>query len=168
MNWSTASEKENLYYEVYRSVDGIRFERVGTVSGAGSTNTESKYSFNDPIDGLRGTVYYRLKDIDMDGKGTFSKIVSLNLDGRATTIDFNTYPNPFVKDLKLVVNSQREKQATILLTDVTGQKYVAKTVLVQRGQNIVVLPDLEKLSKGVYMVQVIMEGETFTQKVIKY
>jgi len=167
VKWTTLSEKENAYFEVYRSTDGINFDRVGTVLGNGTTNQSNDYAYTDKIDGLTGTIYYRLKDIDIDGRGTFSKIVSLHLSGGTDALKVSVYPNPFSTNLKVLVNSKREAMATVKLTNVAGQQVAVRNVLVQRGQNIVVLPELEKLNRGVYVIEVITEEGSIVEKVIK-
>ncbi len=78
LTWETASEKNNLYFEVQRSPDSILFEPIGRVDGAGTTSTSRQYTYLDTAPELSGgTTYYRLKQVDSDGKSTLSKVVSV-------------------------------------------------------------------------------------------
>ncbi|GEM_PF-3050086 len=166
LKWTTLSEKENAYFEVYRSTNGVQFERVGTVAGSGTTGSTNNYQFTDDIEGISGIIYYRLKDIDYDGNGTYSKIISLRGENNAAT-GISVYPNPFVADIKVTVNSSREHMATIRLTNIAGQVLVSKQVMVQRGQNIVVLPELNKLQKGLYIVEFVSDDTRVVEKILK-
>ncbi len=165
LKWTTLNEKENAYFEVYRSQNGVDFERIGTVAGSGTTGLSNNYQFTDDINGLSGIIYYRLKDIDFDGNGTFSKIIFLRGENSVATI--SVYPNPFVGNIKVTVNSSREQLAIIRLTNMAGQIVVKKQALIQRGHNIVVLPELNKLQKGLYIVEFVSDETKVIEKILK-
>ena len=78
LNWATASELNNHYFTVQRSVDGVEFEQVGEVAGAGTTSVEQHYQLIDNSP-KSGTSYYRLKQTDFDGKFTYSDIISVDM-----------------------------------------------------------------------------------------
>ncbi|MFD2919488.1 T9SS type A sorting domain-containing protein [Terrimonas rubra] len=166
LKWTTFNEKENAYFEVYRSLNGVDFEQVGIVAGNGTTGLTNTYQFADDITGLEGIIYYRLKDIDFDGRGNFSKIISLRGDNN-NPATISVYPNPFTTDIKLTLNNNREQSGTIRLTNITGQVLVSKKILLQRGENIVVLPGLDKLQKGLYVVEFISDEVKIIEKVMK-
>ena len=95
LEWQTASEISNAYYEVQRSPDGRSFAAIGEhLTGAGDTKNSQHYSFRDklPISGLN---YYRLKQVDFDGRFTFSHIIAVQ--GKKPIVTL--YPNPVAKDL---------------------------------------------------------------------
>lgn len=74
ITWSTATEINNDFFTLERSVDGTNFEEIGSVSGAGTTNEVQEYSFAD-LDPAQGTSYYRLKQTDYDGTSeTFNMV----------------------------------------------------------------------------------------------
>lgn len=77
--WQTASEKNNDYFLLERSINGFEFERIAMVQGAGNTQVEQEYLFSD-YDFLPGTSYYRLKQVDFDGKSETVDIISLQND----------------------------------------------------------------------------------------
>jgi hypothetical protein len=76
LDWTTITEKNNDYFIVQRTVDGIIYENIGTVKGAGTTNERQNYSLVDyrPYD---GTSYYRIKQTDYDGAFEYSDIISV-------------------------------------------------------------------------------------------
>lgn len=73
-NWSTASESENSHFIVERSRDGVEFDKIGTVEGAGTTQQVQHYEYVD-LDPVIGVSYYRLVQVDMDGTQSFSDMV---------------------------------------------------------------------------------------------
>lgn len=75
--WSTASEKDNSYFTVERSVDALSWESIYTIAGHGSSNTPYNYSIFDSSP-KNGISYYRLKQIDKDDRFSYSKILSIN------------------------------------------------------------------------------------------
>ncbi len=77
LSWQTASEQENDHFELQRSADGLAFEEIAIVPGAGTSNEPHFYAFADDKP-FPGKNYYRLKQVDFDGKYTHSKVVSVN------------------------------------------------------------------------------------------
>ena len=91
LHWTTSSEINNDHFTVERSGDGVYFEPVGTVAGAGNSNTALHYQLTDD-EPLPGTSYYRLKQTDFDGQHTWSEIVPVQ---RLTgSVELTVYPNP--------------------------------------------------------------------------
>jgi Secretion system C-terminal sorting domain len=91
LNWQTVTERHNSHFVIQKSKDGQGFVDIGTVKG-GTTNTPQYYAFSDesPFNGIN---YYRLKQVDNDGKEDFSKVVSVTVlvDGKK---GLRVYPNP--------------------------------------------------------------------------
>jgi hypothetical protein len=167
LEWTTTIEKDNDHFDVERSIDGVSFVSVGTVEGSGTTTLLHNYSFNDPLANLSGIIYYRLKDVDVDGKFGYSKIVALRLDGSSMSASFSAYPNPFVSNIKLSVTSERTTNALVSLTNTAGQRLISQTVQLQNGENVVVLQNLAALQPGIYVVELATEDGKNYQKVIK-
>lgn len=89
LNWITATESDNAYFEVQRSTDGTSFNTVGIVNGAGTTYTEQHYVHDDiaPIPGMN---YYRLRQVDLDGASGFSEVRPVRwnvLEGSSAWVD---------------------------------------------------------------------------------
>jgi uncharacterized repeat protein (TIGR01451 family) len=116
LNWSTASEKNNAYFVVLRSTDGIHFDSVGYVKGKNNSNSASTYSYED-ASAPSVTVYYQLKQVDNDNTSSRSKIISLQGD---LDIGMYVYPNPFSEEVIIKVNSAEKKKLSIKVTAVTG------------------------------------------------
>lgn len=155
-DWATASEKNNDYFTVERSSDGIQFEPVGNVKGSGTCSEKHNYSLTDdnPFGGIS---YYRLKQTDFDGKDSYSLVVSLNNpDLNRSTI----YPNP-AHD-KFILKGSELEGAQITVTNLVGQKVA---VLSEKMKDAVVF-DASGLTPGVYFVRISKNSETVTKKVV--
>ena len=91
--WATASEKNSQQFEVERSANGRDFERLGTVAAAGSSSSARRYELTDTNPPTRqSTLYYRLKQVDLDGTFSYSPVRTVTLAGAAVGISL--YPNP--------------------------------------------------------------------------
>jgi hypothetical protein len=154
--WEVADEVDVRGYQVERSSNGVEFTSVGFVGA----NGKPSYSFadNNPAE---GTVYYRVKNIDIDGKYKYSSTVKLN--GKNVSTVLRAYPIP----ARNQVTVQHERMATgkITLTTVDGR--IVKQ-LTPGSNNIQTSIDLGSVAPGIYMVRVDDgNGNTESIKVVK-
>lgn len=94
LEWRTSSETNNYGFEIERKTGDFSFEAIGFIEGSGTTSAPQSYSFIDKNVGS-GTYYYRLKQLDYDGKFEFSSALEVNLSGPADFSLAQNYPNPF-------------------------------------------------------------------------
>jgi hypothetical protein len=92
LDWQTATEKNNAQFEILRSNNGIDFYKIGSVKGAGTSNTINTYTYTD-IDPFNGIRYYKLRQVDFNGTTTTSQTISLENKSEVTTAT-SIYPNP--------------------------------------------------------------------------
>lgn len=95
LQWLTRNEENNARFEVERSVDGSRFVQLGAVAGAGESQTEQAYSFRDRSP-LPGENFYRLRQVDVDGRSSYSNVIVVSIAGGLTV-----FPNPAQTELQL-------------------------------------------------------------------
>ena len=83
LNWHTAQEFNTSNFTVQRSFDGLNFENIGNVQAAGNSTNSNAYSFTDAGVANKGksTIYYRLLTADVDGKSSFSPVITLRITG---------------------------------------------------------------------------------------
>lgn len=91
LKWTTATEKNSARFEVERSLDGEAFAKVGAVAAAGSSSTARTYTYTD-ASAPAGLVYYRLRQVDLDGTATYSPVRTVTLAGAVTGLTL--VPNP--------------------------------------------------------------------------
>ncbi len=146
VNWTTASETNNDYFTVERSVDGIDWKVIGKINGAGNSNLELNYSFQDirPVNGLS---YYRLKQTDFDGQFTYSPIKSVEC---SINYDFELFPNPLQQGETIHFDNlaPHNSASEILIYSLSGM--LIKRIQIQTFQEKVNLPI--EMKPGIYFV----------------
>ncbi|MBK9254901.1 MAG: BspA family leucine-rich repeat surface protein [Saprospiraceae bacterium] len=143
LNWSTASELNNDYFTIERSLDGKNWDMIGKVNGMGNSNRNQNYLFTDETP-LKGKSYYRLKQTDFDGKDTYFNIISSSCEGIG---EFSISPNPSTNGIFTI--SVPEQNSDVVITDALG-KIILETKINEEETQI----DLSNQIPGVYMVRV--------------
>lgn len=159
LNWTTASEKNNRGFEVQRSANGEQFSTVLYKEGRGTTAARTNYEAVDskPMPGLS---YYRLKQIDTDGKVSFTPPVAIK---NASLIEATFYPNPTNGPLTISLPQARTESAVrVSISDLMG-RVVKEQTLSSAGE-----VDLSQLNAGTYIVTVGEGTQKITRKVVKY
>lgn len=160
LNWKTASEENNDYFDVQHSADGKTFTSIGKVTGAGTSTSENSYSFKDE-NPFAGTNYYKLVQHDFDGKTSSSKVVAVNSNIAAAALSVYAAPS----DLKITLSSPNKTEGTFEVFDIGGKKLASTSTAVNKGYNQLSVP--VSLQSGVHFIRYTADGETFTQKFMK-
>lgn len=162
--WSTETERDNDYFVVERSDDGILFTELNVIQGVGNSNYETKYYFadNDPI---IGTNYYRLKQVDINGSENYSEVKSVNiLDDYYDLLSVN--PNPTNDRTEIVFNAYGNESAELKIYSMSGKLIEHATILCQKGGNRMEI-DLSDQQKGIYMLNLVTNHKTYSSKIVK-
>jgi len=167
LKWITEIEINSDHFMVQRSDDGINFTDRGKVNAQGNSNTRTSYSFTDALNSQSAIVYYRLKMVDKDGTYAYSKIVAIKLNGSMSEEGFSVYPNPFISDIKVMVNVSTDANARIRLIAFDGKEMLNRMVDVQKGENIVVLRDFGAIATGNYILEITTPDGKFVKKMMK-
>jgi len=118
LSWQTASEKNNLGFEIERSRNAFDWQVLDFIEGHGTTDAFQHYTYTDQRP-RAGYNYYRLKQIDFDGSFEFSEIRSVYQEIEAGhTIE--VFPNPSDGRFTLRLHNPKEKKAFLKLLDSTG------------------------------------------------
>jgi hypothetical protein len=117
LTWITASETNNDYFIIRKTKDGVNFENIGTMKGAGTTSTMSQYSFTDTNLGPELT-YYQIVQVDYDGKKSESWLVSLD---KEMSANYNIFPNPTDGVFTLSKTIDVSKEIEIEIKDLAGR-----------------------------------------------
>ncbi|MEI6507720.1 MAG: T9SS type A sorting domain-containing protein [Bacteroidota bacterium] len=168
LNWTTASEINNKGFDIERSVDGKTFEKINFVKGKGNAVSVNSYQFTDvstPLD-MTKVLYYRLKQIDFDGKFSFSKIVEVNLNNTVQN-NITVYPNPFNSTISVNIFTETSQAFEICVTDLQGRNIATLNRTADKGLNTLQLDELNSLHQGIYLMQIKTSTETQTLKLIK-
>jgi hypothetical protein len=167
LDWTTVIEENTNYFEVQRAVDGAAgFADLAKVTAAGNSQQTLQYSYDDVMKGDSHPAYsYRLKMTDLDGKFTYSKIVTLQplISGLSVRVS----PNPFVQPLSLIVFAPAVAPAVLTVTDMSGKKLIVKALTLQKGENSLDAGMLAGLSQGLYFIHVATDTQQQTIKFVK-
>lgn len=167
LNWITASETNNKGFEVERSVDGKSFNRIDFVPGAVNANRKNSYNYLDAGALVKNTVvYYRLKQVDLNGKYTYSNIVKVSSSNKAENTVLIA-PNPFTSEINAIVTAKQSGMATINIVDLQGRTVVSAQKQVVEGMNTLQLNNLDNLQTGVYFIRIATTDEVIVTKVVK-
>jgi hypothetical protein len=141
LSWQTASELKNSFFTIERSADGISFQALAFVPGAGTSNLSHTYESEDESP-LQGISYYRLKQTDFDGKSEHFNIVEVNFSGN----QFVLYPNP--NSGKFILQLKNAKEELVQILNCVGEKvYDGK---ISNGAN----PFELSLLPGIYLLSI--------------
>ncbi len=166
--WETASELNNDFFEVERSLDGVTFGAIGQVAGAGTTPLNQRYEFLD-AEAMRlkmPTLYYRLRQVDFDGSVDFSPVVKVTLEP-ASGIGLEAFPSPFSDELNIRVGVSESSPVQIRVFDLAGKVLWEESQASFSGQQTVIFQAGDRLSPGVYLVRVDAGNRSQTLRVIK-
>lgn len=163
LKWQTSQELNNDRFELYRSYDGSNFELATTIAGAGNSSLPKNYSYQDRIN-LDGNVYYKLKQIDIDGKFSFSNIIRLSSSNNNES--FKVYPNPVANNFTVSFGAPKTGMATLLIRNTNGQTVYRKSVSVIKGNNSISISG-QQLSPGMYYVTVTNDEINYNAKLQK-
>ncbi len=160
LSWRTATEQNNDYMAVERSADGVKFEELGRVKGAGDTQEPQEYTFVDD-NPLRGINYYRLRQVDFDGAFEYHKTISVLFDGKESGLGVRAFPNPAQGSLQASWAANADQPTTLQVLDMTGRQLAEYQL--PAGVSTYELP-LNAMPAGLYILQARQGGRTETMR----
>ncbi|GAB2811342.1 hypothetical protein GCM10027043_08470 [Ferruginibacter profundus] len=171
LQWTTATENNNLGFEVQRSTDGVNFTAIGFVNsqaqGGNSTRTLN-YNFtdNNPAGSRQ---YYRFSQVDINNHSKLSNVVRIDGDKPLVIQVDAVFPNPAITTVNVEVNAPAKSKLTVYLVDNAGRIALQQDVTVETGKNIIPV-DISKLANASYTLKVSTASgntESFKVMVIK-
>lgn len=161
LTWVTTSEVNSSHYIIERSSDGRNFASIGQVTSNNRTQ-QSTYNAidNNPVAGIN---YYRLVMVDNDGQFTYSKIIAVNMNSKQTFTTDNAVVSAY--QVKLSVNSIKEQQLNIVMTDAAGRVVLKKQVLLTTGTNTIT-NSISAIAKNVYYIKIFTDEYSAVRTVL--
>jgi Secretion system C-terminal sorting domain len=153
LTWTTLTELNNKMFKIERSYDGKNFTEIGEVKGAGTTEFPRSYTFYD--EGPLSISYYRLRQIDFDGKTKPSNIVSVSLNKNS---DITLFPNP-TKD-KIAFNTTAFEPNRVVVYNNLGQIVMDKTYQINEL-------DVSSLPTGLYVLELTSDNLKVNKRFVK-
>jgi len=161
-NWSTATETNNDYFTIEKSLDGVNFVTAGTVDGAGNSTSIKNYSFTD-FNSYAGSSYYRLSQTDYNGERKTFPLVSAKDCNSSYSSEVNAYNNQN-GSIVIVLNTDAAQHYSAVLYDAQGNKVKAQDFESVKGNNNFKL-DVTNCQLGVYFLQINNGGEQVSKKI---
>ncbi|NVO31294.1 cadherin-like domain-containing protein [Hymenobacter lapidiphilus] len=163
LTWRTATELNNSHFEVERSFDGRSFASVARVAGQGNSSSTTSYTRTDAGVAAKATglVYYRLRQVDLDGTSSYSDVKTVRFSRIAS---ISLAPNPTTATTELDLRQLPEGSYQVQVLDAVGRVVLATTA---RGGSQPTL-DLRTAPSGTYIVLVRGEGgRQFSKRLVK-
>ena len=148
--WNTATEINNSGFEVQKNIAGT-WTKIGFVNGAGTSNVSHSYSYSD-VNSAATTYSYRLKQIDHDGKFTYSSAIEVTTSLTADDYKLSqNYPNPFNPSTKFSFAMKNAERTTVKIYNAVGQEVATLfNGIAQAGQVYLLTFDAKNLPSGIY------------------
>ena len=158
LKWTTSSEHNTAYYDVEKSNDSKNWKTIATQTAAGNSSAESSYEvFDNEI--VFGTSYYRIKQIDIDGKFAYSIVKQIT---HLQDNEISIYPNPC--SMNTITISIKDYTSTSKLTIYTldGKMMLSDHIHAQNNTM-----DVSHLPKGTYLLRIANSEKTYTSKLVR-
>jgi len=163
VKWTTETEINNKFFDIERSTDGSHFTSIGKVDGAGNTTLIQHYSLLDP-NPANGINYYRLKQVDFDGKFTYSKVVAVNV--TRMNVALKIYPNPAISNITAEYKGFINTKVNIQLVDNYGRIVMSSVQQPGASGRINLQLNNNVKTAGTYWLKMTTDKETLQQKVV--
>ena len=157
IKWATAQEINSKLFIVERSIDGRNWVTAGSVNAAGNSTTTSSYTLTDytPATGLN---YYRLKQIDLDGKFQYSQVKTVTFDKQTA---FNILPNPAKNFVNISWVKSNDAPVTVSVVDFAG-KVIQQSSTTATNLQL----NTSHFAKGTYIIKVLNGQQVSTKKLL--
>jgi len=166
LKWSTASELNNDYFEIRRSLNGVTFETIGTVDGNGNSSNLIDYSFTDGSP-ASGANFYQLRQVDFDGAAEDHHVITVDNNFVREGVSMTIYPNPATQDnLNFIIQSGDDHTPFHLkIVDLSGRIFHSETIDPEFSF-VGKIQANEQMKSGIYYLLLQQGSRTATQKLI--
>ena len=164
--WVTSYEQNNDYFEIERSFKGNNFETIGKVEGKGNSIQDVSYAFQDHKIESNGVYSYRLRQVDFDGKVSYSNTIDIEV-LRTDVVKTSIYPNPSIGQVNIEVSAGEGKKVVANIYDSQGKLVISNVInAISEASEMKSTIDAGALSKGVYFVILNIDGNITSHKLI--
>jgi Secretion system C-terminal sorting domain/GEVED domain len=153
LKWQTATERNNSYFQIEHSINGLDFKSIGVVKGNGNSTGLKNYSFTH-TNPTNGANYYRLKQVDIDGQFDYSKVVNVTIENDKISI----YPNPNNGLFEIIGDIT---ESLIRVIDPFGRVIIEQKIADNK------LIDIQSQPTGLYFVEILRGGSATLTKIVK-
>lgn len=149
LTWQTASEHNSSHFDIEKSRDGETWDVIGQQIAAGNTTELLNYLFVD-AEKNNATVYYRLNQVDVDGKNEYFGPITLACE--QNSFEASTMPNPSSEDFWLRIQTENNESVSLQIKDINGAVIHGEELTIMKGINM--FPIRKHLTPGIYLIDV--------------
>lgn len=153
LSWATLTEVNNYGFNIERKIENSDWEKIGFTKGYGNSNSLKSYSFIDQ-NVQNGKIYYRLKQIDLDGKFKYSNVIELNIKTLNIVELKQNYPNPFNPYTTISYYLPNTLKVSLVVYDATGREVATLANDFQSAGTHSVIFDGNKFASGIYYYRI--------------
>ncbi len=167
IEWVTETEKNNSYFTIHRSADGINFEEVQRIPGSGNTTSEKKYSWFDASP-FKGTSYYQLSQTDFNGKTTTHQMITFTDGCVKNSAEITISPNPFHDEFEIIVSLTEDSEVSVDVYDNMGRKIKSalQSIKLPEGKHFIEVEGMD-LKPSVYFIRTLINGQVMSLRAVK-
>ena len=167
LNWTVLHNEGVNSFEIEYSLDRNNFQLLNTINPEGELTGTASYSASHDISGIHtGIIYYRLRIAGKNGKVVYSNIITMRLSAEIKA-GLLIYPNPSAGEQVFAsVQSPRTTMGEYIITDLGSKIIGRKKILLYAGNNTITLSELDNKQPAAYFIKMIVDGNTFIQKII--
>jgi hypothetical protein len=162
LNWKTATEVNNNRFDIERMMENNAWQNIGSLAGAGNSNSPKSYSFIDNSPLSIGKYSYRLKQVDNDGNYKYSSIVEIDFTSAPNSYSLEqNYPNPFNPSTTISYGLPNASNVSLKIYNILGEQVASLVNKVMPAGYQTVVFDASKLASGMYIYR--LEAGSFVQ-----
>jgi len=160
IDWATATEKNNNYFTVEKTRDGVNYEPVARVNGAGNSSYVLNYRLTD-TDPYQGVSYYRLKQTDYNDAYSYSYVVPAACDSGEP--EFTVYPTPSFGNFNVFFKGITGKEVLLVVRNMMGEEFYSKGFMLDEHSFLQSINLSGKLIPGIYIVIASSDDRVFNR-----
>jgi hypothetical protein len=165
LTWKVENEGEVKTYVLERSKDGVNFQPIGQFIP--KYTPTSIYNYDDDLTNFNvEVVYYRIQEINKNGQKSYSKIISFKR-AKKEALTIKLQPNPVINSAIINIFSTSNEHVDISILDLSGKLMLQKTAELEKGNNVITIPETATIPKGLYMVVIVIKKAVYFEKFVK-
>ncbi len=164
IEWQTATETQNDYFTIEKSIDGISYSPIAYVTGSGTSASANNYIYYDSEPNF-GISYYRLRQNDYYGNSECFSPVAISIKS-PNKFDIMILPNPTcIGEAQIMITSAVNAEVLVVVYDMLGKQYYSK-VLINESETVVAIDKEQNIKPGTYVIIASTNGETLQKKLV--
>ena len=156
LNWNTVAGSFD-HFDIERSLDGEKYERIGSVDGKENASTEGQFAFRDHFHNsvaVKNDFYYRIKEVETNGNVIYSKILIARMFNTKSLASLSVTPDPLANDILVNVQLNEDSYVMMKVLDEQGNMLLKEGKKAGNGANVYTLEGTHQLHPGMYTLEV--------------